>query len=495
MNQLADAVKTTIGPKGRNVMVAGFGDRVFVTNEGSAVVKDFELADITENLGAQMLKQVAEKTNEAVGDGTSTAMLLTQAIIRGGTRNMAAGVNPMGLRRGIQGAVNAAVQSIGESAYLPKGKEDIVQVASISGADRQTGEILGEIMDQVGQDGVITIEDSQTMDTSFEIVKGSQFDKGYLSEYMVTDTEKMEAMLEHPYILFTDKKISSLGDIIPILDKVAQCGRKLLIVAEDVEGEALKALVINKLQGAIDSVAVRAPGVGERKKALVDEFTVRKDRTIIVGGAGDKAAIAEEIEKLRRMLAEAKDEFAVDRARERLGKLAGGVAVIRVGAASELELKEKKARVEDALNAVRAALAEGIVAGGGVAFCNAIPAVRKYAQQLTGDELSGAQVVMEALEEPMRQIAQNAGFDSGVVASEAVKQGNGVGLDVITGEFVRMAEVGIVDPAKVTKLALKNAASMASVFLTTEVDVIDPIDEAWLRSGGKTREESNKKVY
>ena len=526
MNQLADAVKTTIGPKGRNVMVAGFGDRVFVTNEGSAVVKDFELADITENLGAQMLKQVAEKTNEAVGDGTSTAMLLTQAIIRGGTRNMAAGVNPMGLRRGIQGAVNAAVQSIGESAYLPKGKEDIVQVASISGADRQTGEILGEIMDQVGQDGVITIEDSQTMDTSFEIVKGSQFDKGYLSEYMVTDTEKMEAMLEHPYILFTDKKISSLGDIIPILDKVAQCGRKLLIVAEDVEGEALKALVINKLQGAIDSVAVRAPGVGERKKALVDELalltgatvvreetgydlkkatvdmlgeaekvTVRKDRTIIVGGAGDKAAIAEEIEKLRRMLAEAKDEFAVDRARERLGKLAGGVAVIRVGAASELELKEKKARVEDALNAVRAALAEGIVAGGGVAFCNAIPAVRKYAQQLTGDELSGAQVVMEALEEPMRQIAQNAGFDSGVVASEAVKQGTGVGLDVITGEFVRMAEVGIVDPAKVTKLALKNAASMASVFLTTEVDVIDPIDEAWLRSGGKTREESNKKVY
>ena len=266
MNQLADAVKTTIGPKGRNVMVAGFGDRVFVTNEGSAVVKDFELADITENLGAQMLKQVAEKTNEAVGDGTSTAMLLTQAIIRGGTRNMAAGVNPMGLRRGIQGAVNAAVQSIGESAYLPKGKEDIVQVASISGADRQTGEILGEIMDQVGQDGVITIEDSQTMDTSFEIVKGSQFDKGYLSEYMVTDTEKMEAMLEHPYILFTDKKISSLGDIIPILDKVAQCGRKLLIVAEDVEGEALKALVINKLQGAIDSVAVRAPGPSVAKR-------------------------------------------------------------------------------------------------------------------------------------------------------------------------------------------------------------------------------------
>lgn len=526
MNQLADAVKVTIGPKGKNVVVSSGSSKVSVTNESSAVVRGFELPDITENLGAQMLKEVAEKTNDAVGDGTTTAILLTQAIIRGGVRNMAAGANPVGLRRGIQGAVNAAVQALSASAYLPRGNEDIVQVASISGTDRQIGEILGEIMAQVGQDGAITIEESQTMDTTFEIVKGSQFDKGYLSEYMVTDTEKMEAVLEHPYILFTDKKISSLGDILPILDKVAQCGRKLLIVAEDVEGEALKALVINKLKGTIDSVAVRAPGFGERKKALVDELalltggtvvreetgydlkkatvdmlgeaeqvTVRKDRTIIVGGAGDKAAIAGEIEKLRRMLADAKDEFAADRARERLGKLAGGVAVIRVGAASELELKEKKARVENALNAVRAALAEGIVAGGGVAFCNAIPVVQEYAEQLAGDELAGARVVMDALMEPMRQIAHNAGFDGGVVAAEALKQGNGIGLNALTGEYVRMTDAGIIDPAKVAKLALKNAASMASVFLTTEVDVIDPIDEAWLRSGGKTREESNRKVY
>lgn len=513
MDQLTDAVKTTIGPKGRNVLVNGPSGKPILTNEGSGVTRDFELSDITENLGAQMLKEVATKMNDAVGDGTTTALLLMQAIIREGIKNMAAGANPMGIRRGIQGAVDVAVKSISGNAYKLENKKDIVQVAAISGADEQAGEMIGEIMEQVGRDGVITIEESKTMETTYRIVKGSQFDKGYLSEHMVSDTEKMEAVLEHPYILFTDKKISDMRDVIPILDQVAQRNRKLLIVAEDVEGEALKALIINKLQGAIDVVAVRAPGFGERKKALVDELalltgatvvraetgydlskatvemlgeaekvTVMKDRTVLVGGAGDKAAIAEEIEKLRGMLAAAKDEFAADRARERLGKLAGGVAVILVGAASELEMKDKKARIEDALNAVRAALDEGIVAGGGVALCGAIPAVLAYAAQLEGDERVGAQLIARALDEPIKQIAENAGYDGNVVAAEAIKKGNGIGFDVLTGQYVTMRDAGIVDPAKVARVALQHAASMASTFLTVEANVIDPIDEAWLRA-------------
>ena len=513
MDQLTDAVKTTIGPKGRNVLVNGPSGKPILTNEGSGVTRDFELSDITENLGAQMLKEVATKMNDAVGDGTTTALLLMQAIIREGIKNMAAGANPMGIRRGIQGAVDVAVKSISGNAYKLENKKDIVQVAAISGADEQAGEMIGEIMDQVGRDGVITIEESKTMETTYRIVKGSQFDKGYLSEHMVSDTEKMEAVLEHPYILFTDKKISDMRDVIPILDQVAQRNRKLLIVAEDVEGEALKALIINKLQGASDVVAVRAPGFGERKKALVDELalltgatvvraetgydlskatvemlgetekvTVMKDRTVLVGGAGDKAAIAEEIEKLRGMLAAAKDEFAADRARERLGKLAGGVAVISVGAASELEMKDKKARIEDVLNAVRAALDEGIVAGGGVALCGAIPAVLAYAAQLEGDERVGAQLIARALDEPIKQIAENAGYDGTVVAAEAIKKGNGIGFDVLTGQYVTMRDAGIVDPAKVARVALQHAASMASTFLTVEANVIDPIDEAWLRA-------------
>lgn len=513
MDQLTDAVKTTIGPKGRNVLVNGPSGKPILTNEGSGVTRDFELSDITENLGAQMLKEVATKMNDAVGDGTTTALLLMQAIIREGIKNMAAGANPMGIRRGIQGAVDVAVKSISGNAYKLENKKDIVQVAAISGADEQAGEMIGEIMEQVGRDGVITIEKSKTMETTYRIVKGSQFDKGYLSEHMVSDTEKMEAVLEHPYILFTDKKISDMRDVIPILDQVAQRNRKLLIVAEDVEGEALKALIINKLQGAIDVVAVRAPGFGERKKALVDELalltgatvvraetgydlskatvemlgeaekvTVMKDRTVLVGGAGDKAAIAEEIEKLRGMLAAAKDEFAADRARERLGKLAGGVAVISVGAASELEMKDKKARIEDALNAVRAALDEGIVAGGGVALCGAIPAVLAYAAQLEGDERVGAQLIARALDEPIKQIAENAGYDGNVVAAEAIKKGNGIGFDVLIGQYVTMRDAGIVDPAKVARVALQHAASMASTFLTVEANVIDPIDEAWLRA-------------
>ncbi|WP_281693384.1 chaperonin GroEL [Agathobaculum desmolans] len=513
MDQLADAVKATIGPRGRNVLVSGIGGKPVITNEASGVTRDFELSDISENLGAQMLREVATKTNDAVGDGTTTAILLTQAIIREGIKNMAAGADPMGLRRGIHGAVDEVVRSIRESAYQLEKKEDIVQVASISGADRQTGEMLGDIMEQVGQDGVITVEESKTMETRFEIVKGSQFDKGYLSEYMVTDPEKMTVEMDEPYLLFTDKKITDLQDILPILDQVAQRRGRLVIVAEDVSGEALKALVINKMQGTIEVAAVRAPGFGDRKKALVEELalltgatvvreetgfilrdatmdmlgraekvTITKDRTVIAGGAGDKDAIQAEIEKLRRQLADAKDEFAVDRARERLGKLAGGVAVIRVGAASELELKDKKARLENAMHAVRAALAEGIVAGGGVAFCNAIPAVQAYAAAHEGDERVGAQIVEHALYAPFRQIVENAGIDGDVAAAEAAGRGAGFGMDVTTGEYVDMVRAGIVDPAKVVRLALENAASMASVFLTTEANVIDPKDEAWLRA-------------
>ena len=513
MDQLADAVKTTIGPQGRNVLVSGIGGKPVITNEASGVTRDFELSDISENLGAQMLTEVATKIKDEVGDGTTTAMLLTQAIICEGIKNMAAGADPMSLRRGIHGAVDAAVQSVRESAYQLEKKEDIVQVASISGADSQTGQMLGDIMEQVGQDGVITVEESKTMETRFEIVKGSQFDKGYLSGYMVTDSEKMIVEMDEPYLLFTDKKITDLQDILPILDQVAQSRGRLVIVAEDVSGEALKALIINKMQGTVEVAAVRAPGFGDRKKALVDELalltgatvvreetgfilrdatmdmlgraekvTISKDRTVIVGGAGDKEAIQTEIEKLRRQLADAKDEFAVDRARERLGKLAGGVAVIRLGAASELELKDKKARLENAMHAVRAAMAEGIVAGGGVAFCNAIPAVQAYADTREGDERVGAQIVARALYAPFRQIVENAGLDSAVVAAEATTRGIGFGMDVTTGEYVDMIQAGIVDPAKVVRLALENAASMAAVFLTTEANVIDPKDEAWLRA-------------
>lgn len=513
MDQLADAVKTTIGPQGRNVLVSGIGGKPVITNEASGVTRDFELSDISENLGAQMLTEVASKIKDEVGDGTTTAILLTQAIICEGIKNMAAGADPMSLRRGIHGAVDAAVQSVRESAYQLEKKEDIVQVASISGADSQTGQMLGDIMEQVGQDGVITVEESKTMETRFEIVKGSQFDKGYLSGYMVTDSEKMIVEMDEPYLLFTDKKITDLQDILPILDQVAQSRGRLVIVAEDVSGEALKALIINKMQGTVEVAAVRAPGFGDRKKALVDELalltgatvvreetgfilrdatmdmlgraekvTISKDRTVIVGGAGDKEAIQTEIEKLRRQLADAKDEFAVDRARERLGKLAGGVAVIRLGAASELELKDKKARLENAMHAVRAAMAEGIVAGGGVAFCNAIPAVQAYADTREGDERVGAQIVARALYAPFRQIVENAGLDSAVVAAEATTRGIGFGMDVTTGEYVDMIQAGIVDPAKVVRLALENAASMAAVFLTTEANVIDPKDEAWLRA-------------
>ncbi|MCQ5128509.1 chaperonin GroEL [Butyricicoccus faecihominis] len=515
VDKLASAVKVTLGPKGRNVLVDRPSGTPLIANDGATVTNGIELEDITENLGAQMLKEVADKTNSEVGDGTTTTILLTQAIIREGLKNIAAGANPMAVRRGIHGAVDVVVKALDEQAYRVEKTEDIARAATVSGSDEAVGRMIAQIMEQIGQDGVITVEEGKTLDTTFEIVTGTQFDKGYLSSYMVSDKERMEAVLDHPYILFTDKKISDLQDVIPLLDQVAQRKRTLLIVADDVEGKALTALIVNKMQGAIDVVAVRAPGFGDRKKALVDDLalltgatvvreetgdvlseatvdilgqaekvTIMKDRTLIINGAGDQEKIADRMAMLRRQLAEAKTEFDIDKARERLGKLAGGVGVIKVGAASEVELKEKKLRIEDALNATRAALAEGVVAGGGLALCNTVAAVEAYAQELTGDEKTGARIICRAIEEPARQIAENAGCSGDVVIAESMRRGEGIGFDAETNTYVPMIEAGIVDPVKVTKQALKNAASMASTFLTTEVDVIDPKDEAWLRKHG-----------
>lgn len=515
VDKLASAVKVTLGPKGRNVLVDRPSGTPLIANDGATVTNGIELEDITENLGAQMLKEVADKTNSEVGDGTTTTILLTQAIIREGLKNIAAGANPMAVRRGIHGAVDVVVRALDEQAYRVEKTEDIARAATVSGSDEAVGRMIAQIMEQIGQDGVITVEEGKTLDTTFEIVTGTQFDKGYLSSYMVSDKERMEAVLDHPYILFTDKKISDLQDVIPLLDQVAQLKRTLLIVADDVEGKALTALIVNKMQGAIDVVAVRAPGFGDRKKALVDDLalltgatvvreetgdvlseatvdvlgqaekvTIMKDRTLIINGAGDQEKIADRMAMLRRQLAEAKTEFDIDKARERLGKLAGGVGVIKVGAASEVELKEKKLRIEDALNATRAALAEGVVAGGGLALCNTVAAVEAYAQELTGDEKTGARIICRAIEEPARQIAENAGCSGDVVIAESMRRGEGIGFDAETNTYVPMIEAGIVDPVKVTKQALKNAASMASTFLTTEVDVIDPKDEAWLRKHG-----------
>lgn len=521
VDQVVDAVKITLGPLGRNVLVDSSSGVPFITNDGASVINDMQLTDIAEDLGAQMIKHVALRTNEAAGDGSTTAMLLTQAIIREGIHNLAAGANPIQLRRGMQGAVDEVVRYLEEHSYKLTTRDDIAHIAGVSADDEQIGSMIADIMDQLGSDGVITVDASSTMETSCEIVRGTWFDKGYLSPYMVSDQEKMETVFENAYLLFTDKKITELQEVLPILDQVAQQHRPLVIVAEDVTGEALKALIINKLKGAIDVAAVRAPGFGERKKALVDDIAlisgavvireetgydlshatmdmlgradkviIRKDSTLIVGGAGNRDEIDSRVEMLRRMLAQAKDEFAVDRARERLGKLAGGVGLIHVGAATELELKEKKHRVEDALNVTRAALEEGVVAGGGVAYCDACTQVEAYAAQLTGDEKVGAQIICTALTKPAAQIVENAGGDGDSVVTEIRRLEPGMGMDVCTNTYVNMIEAGIMDSTKVVRLALQNAVSMASTFLTTEVNVIDPVDEEWLRTGGASRRKS-----
>lgn len=517
VDKLADAVKITLGPKGRNVVLQRLGNKVLVTNDGVSIARDIELKDIAEDLGAKLIKEVAIKTNDMAGDGTTTATLLAQVIINEGIKNAAAGANPILLRKGIFGAVDTAVEMLRKNAHTVETREAIAQVAAISGADEKTGEMIAEAVDRVGVDGVISIEESKTMETVLNITEGTQFDKGYLSDYMVTDQEKQEAVLDNPYILFTDKKISNMHDIFPILEKVLETGRKFLIVADDVEGDALTALIVNKLKGVIDVAAVKAPGFGDRKKAMMDDFalltggkyvqeelgddikevtldmlgqaekvTIRKDRTLIVGGAGDKAAINERLDMLHTMLKNAKNEFDVDKARERLGKLGGGAAVIRVGAPTEIEMKENKLRIEDALNATRAAVEEGIVAGGGTALCDVIPAVKAYTQTLEGDQKTGAEIILRALEAPAFQIAENAGFDGDVVVGKIKEEPQGVGFNAATGEYMPMIENGIVDPLKVTRSALQSAASVAATFLTTEADVIDPVTEEYLAQKGQS---------
>lgn len=504
VDKLANTVKITLGPKGRNVLLDKTYGSPMITNDGVTIAKEIELEDRTENMGAQLVKEVATKTNDVAGDGTTTATLLAQSIIREGFKNVAAGANPMILKKGIQGAVDKAVDEIENISKPVETKESIAQVAAISAGDDEIGQLIAEAMEKVGKDGVITVEESKSLGTTLETVEGMQFDRGYLSAYMCSDTEKMEAVLENPYILLTDKKISNIQDLIPLLEQIAKMGGKLLIVAEDVEGEALATLVVNKLRGVLDVVAVKAPGFGDRRKAMMEDIailtggtvissdlgmelsdvtlemlgraaTVRvdKDNTTIVDGAGEKSAIDARVSAIKAQEEETDSDYDREKLQERLAKLSGGVAVIRVGAATETELKEKKLRIEDALNATKAAVEEGIVAGGGVALCNTIPVVKKYADSLEGDEKTGARIIVRALEEPVRQIAENAGFEGSVIVEEVKKAKPGTGFNASTEEYVDMIAAGIVDPAKVTRSAIQNAASASSLLLTTEAGVCE----------------------
>ena len=509
VDQLANTVKITLGPKGRNVLINKSFGSPLITNDGVTIAKEIELEDAVENMGAQIVKEVASKTNDVAGDGTTTATLLTQIIIKEGFKNVAAGANPMELKKGIQGAVDVAVEEIGKIAKPVETKESIAQVAAVSAADEKIGDLIAEAMEKVGKDGVITVEESKSLGTTLEVVEGMQFDRGYLSAYMGSDTEKMEANIENPLILITDKKITNIQELVPILEQIMQQGRKLLIIAEDVEGDALANLVVNKLRGVIDVVAVKAPGYGERRKAMLEDIAVLtggtviasdlgyelkevtvdmlgsaatvkvdKDNTVIVGGNGDKEEVKARVNSIKSQIEETTSEFDKEKLQERLAKLAGGVAVIKVGAATETELKERKLRIEDALNATKAAVEEGIVAGGGVALVNAIPAVSEYVTDLTGDVKTGAAIIIRALEEPVRQIAENAGLEGSVVVAEVKKSQKGVGFNAATEEYVDMIDAGIVDPAKVTRSALQNAASASAMLLTTEAGVVDVKEDA-----------------
>ena len=504
VDQLANTVKITLGPKGRNVLISKSFGSPLITNDGVTIAREIELADGVENMGAQVVKEVASKTNDVAGDGTTTATLLAQIIIKEGFKNVAAGANPMELKKGIQGAVEVAVDEIGKISKPVESKEAIAQVAAVSAADPAIGELIAEAMEKVGKDGVITVEESKSMGTSLDVVEGMQFDRGYLSAYMVSDTEKMVANVENPLILITDKKISNIQELIPLLEQVMKAGRKLMIIAEDVEGEALATLVLNKLRGVVDVVAVKAPGYGERRKAMLEDIAiltggtvlsselgyelkeatldmlgsaasvkVDKENTVIVGGAGDKADVQARVANLKAQVEEATSDFDKEKLQERLAKLSGGVAVIKVGAATETEMKEKKLRIEDALNATKAAVEEGIVSGGGVALVNTIPAVAAYVDTLSGDVKTGAAIIRRALEEPVRQIAENAGLEGSVVVAEVKKSAVGVGFNAATEEYVNMIEAGIVDPAKVTRSALQNAASASAMLLTTEAGIVD----------------------
>ena len=508
VDKLANTVKITLGPKGRNVLLERKYGAPLITNDGVTIAREIELEDPVENMGAALVREVATKTNDVAGDGTTTATLLAQIIINEGFKNVAAGANPMILKKGIQGAVDVAIDEIKNNAKEVSTKEAIANIASVSSADEQIGELIAEAMEKVGKDGVITVEEGKSIGTNLEVVEGMQFDRGYLSAYMATDMEKMEAVLENPYILLTDKKISNIQEILPLLEQIVQTGRKLVIIADDVEGEALATLVVNKLKGTFDCVAVKAPGFGDRRKAMMEDIAVLtggtvlaeelgyelkeatidmlgtaatvkvdKDNTVIVGGSGDKDEIDARVASIRKQIEETTSDFDREKLQERLAKLTGGVAVIQVGAATETELKERKLRIEDALNATKAGVEEGIVPGGGVALVNAIPAVAKYVKTLSGDEKTGANIIMRALEEPVRQIAENAGFEGSVVV-EKVKTGKvGTGFNAYNEEYMDMISAGIVDPAKVTKSALANAASASAMLLTTEAGVVDVVKD------------------
>ena len=499
VNKLADTVRVTLGPKGRNVVLDKSFGAPLITNDGVTIAKEIELEDAFENMGAQLVKEVATKTNDVAGDGTTTATVLAQAMINAGMKNLAAGANPIVLRKGMKKATDCAVEAIAQMSSKVNGKEHIARVAAISAGDDEVGNMVADAMEKVSGDGVITIEESKTMQTELDLVEGMQFDRGYLSAYMATDMEKMEAVLENPYILITDKKISNIQEILPVLEQIVQSGAKLLIIAEDIEGEALTTLIVNKLRGTFNVVAVKAPGYGDRRKAMLEDIAiltggkviseelgfdlkeatladmgraksvkVQKENTIIVDGAGDANAIAARVGQIKRQVEETTSEFDREKLQERLAKLAGGVAVIRVGAATETEMKEAKLRMEDALAATRAAVEEGIIAGGGSAYIHASKKVKDLAETLDGDEKTGAKIVLKALEAPLYYIAANAGLDGSVIINKVYESEAGVGFDAYKEEYVNMVEAGILDPVKVTRSALQNATSVASTLLTTE---------------------------
>ena len=513
IDKLADTVKITMGPKGRNVVLDKKFGSPLITNDGVTIAKEIELEDAFENMGAQLVKEVATKTNDAAGDGTTTATLLAQALVREGMKNIAAGANPMVVKKGMAKAVDTAVETIIANSKTVAGSDDIARVATVSSGDESVGELIAEAMEKVSADGVITIEESKTAETYSEVVEGMQFDRGYIAPYMVTDTEKMEAVIDDAFILITDKKISNIQEILPLLEQIVQAGKKLVIIAEDVEGEALSTLIVNKLRGTFTCVAVKAPGFGDRRKEMLQDIAiltggqviseelglelkettidqlgrarqvvVQKENTIIVDGAGDSEAIKARVGQIRSQIEATTSDFDREKLQERLAKLAGGVAVIKVGAATEVEMKEKKLRIEDALAATKAAVEEGIVAGGGTALINTIPAVKKLCDKLEGDEKTGAQIVLRALEEPVRQIAANAGLEGSVIIDKIVRSRKiGYGFDAYNEKYVDMIPAGIVDPTKVTRSALQNAASVAAMVLTTEslvADIKDPAADA-----------------
>ncbi len=499
VNQLADTVRVTLGPKGRNVVLDKSFGAPLITNDGVTIAKEIELADAFENMGAQLVKEVATKTNDVAGDGTTTATVLAQAMVNAGIKNLAAGANPIILRKGMKKATDCAVEAIAGMSQKVNGKEHIARVAAISAGDEEVGQLVADAMEKVSGDGVITIEESKTMQTELDLVEGMQFDRGYISAYMATDMDKMEATLDNPYILITDKKISNIQEILPLLEQVVQCGAKMLIIAEDVEGEALTTLIVNKLRGTFNVVAVKAPGYGDRRKAMLEDIAiltggtvisselgyelkdtdmsmlgraksvkVQKENTVIVDGEGDKDAIQSRISQIKMQIEETTSDFDKEKLQERLAKLAGGVAVSRVGAATETEMKEAKLRLEDALAATRAAVEEGIICGGGSAYIHAAKEVAKLAETMEGDEKTGAQIVLKALEAPLYHIAANAGLEGSVIINKVGESAVGMGFDVLKEEYVDMVSAGILDPAKVTRSALQNATSVASTLLTTE---------------------------